>query len=93
MTIPSPRELGFPEKFDAWRPAQEEAIRVLLASKRRGKALSAPTGFGKTGVVLAYALLTKEPTCIVTDNRGLQDQYMEDGVCLGMVDIRGRRNY
>lgn len=42
---------------------------------------------------VAYALITKLPTCFITDNRGLQDQLMGDFSPIGMVDIRGRRNY
>lgn len=93
MTIPSPRELGFPEKFAEWRPPQLEALRLLLSSTKRVKALSAPTGFGKTAVYVAYAILSQKPTCFVTESRGLQDQLMGDYAGVGMVDIRGRRNY
>lgn len=91
--IPQPRDLGFPEKFASWRPAQVEALRLLLSSAKRVKALSAPTGFGKTAVYIAYAILSKLPTCFVTDSRALQDQLMDDFRCVGLVDIRGRRNY
>lgn len=42
---------------------------------------------------MAHALLTGQPTCIVTDNRALQDQLMADYASIGLVDIRGRRNY
>jgi Rad3-related DNA helicase len=66
---------------------------MLIASPKRVKALSAPTGFGKTAVYVAYALLSNKPTCFVTDNRGLQDQLMRDYAEIGLVDIRGRRNY
>lgn len=93
MKIPTPHELGLPEKFDRWRPSQEEALHYLLNSQKRMKAVSAPTGFGKTAVYVAYALITKEPTCIVTDSRALQDQLMEDFSSVGLTDIRGRRNY
>lgn len=93
MHIPTPQELGFPEKFDTWRPSQVEALRVLLSSSKRVKALSAPTGFGKSAVYVAYALLTQRPTCFVTDSRALQDQLLKDFEGVGLVDIRGRRNY
>ena len=42
---------------------------------------------------VGHALLTKEPTCFVTDSRALQDQLMNEFGSIGMVDIRGRRNY
>lgn len=93
LHIPAPHELGFPPKFDSWRPPQIEALRLLLTSTKRVKALSAPTGFGKTPVYVAYALITKLPTCFVTDSRALQDQLLRDFESVGLVDIRGRRNY
>lgn len=82
-----------PAKFDRWRAPQLDALRRLLASTRRVKALNAPTGFGKTLVYMAYALITKTPTCFVTASRALQDQLMEDFAGVGLVDLRGRRNY
>lgn len=93
MRIPSPREIGLPAKYETWRPVQEEAIRLMLASQKRNKVVNLPVGSGKTIVVIAYAVIIKEPLCVVTENRGLQDQYMEDGKGCGMVDIRGRNNY
>lgn len=93
MRIPTPRELGLPEKYERWRPVQEDALRKMLASTKRTKVVSAPVGSGKTAIVIAYAIITKEPTCVVTESRGLQTQYMEDGQGCGMVDIRGRHNY
>lgn len=82
-----------PAKFDGWRSGQVEALQFLLTSKKRIKALSMPTGAGKSAVYVGWALITKEPTCFVTDNRALQDQLMDDFKPVGMVDIRGRRNY
>lgn len=92
-TLPSPAELGMPEKFTGWRPNQEQALHFLLNSSKRVKALCAPTGSGKSADVVGYALSTGQPTCIVTDNRALQDQYCEEFKSIGMVDLRGRRNY
>ena len=93
MKIPTPQELGLPDKFDSFRPSQIEALQWLLGSQRRTKALSMPTGSGKSLVYVAYALIIKEPTCIVTDSRALQDQLMADFEPVGLVDLRGRRNY
>lgn len=62
-------------------------------SKSRIIAVSAPTGFGKSPAYVAHAILSGEPTCIVTNSRGLQDQLMRDFKEIGMVDIRGRSNY
>lgn len=93
QTIKTPAELGFPAKFDSWRPPQLDALRRLLRSTKRVKALTAPTGFGKTAVYMAYALITQLPTCFVTSSRALQDQLMADFAGVGLVDLRGRRNY
>ena len=92
-SIPSPVECGLPDKFDRWRASQAEAIRVMITSEKRVTALSAPTGFGKSPAYVAFALLSKKPTCIVTNSRGLQDQLMRDYQSIGLVDIRGRANY
>jgi Rad3-related DNA helicase len=90
-TIPSPGELGF--NLPSWRAKQEEAIHVIITSDKRVTGLCAPTGFGKSPVAVAAAILSGVPTCIVTSSRGLQDQYMREFSHMGMVDIRGRRNY
>lgn len=89
--IPSPGELGL--NINSWRSGQEDFILNSLISPKRFKVGCAPTGFGKTFSTLAIAILSKVPTCIVTENRGLQDQYMRDGKSVGLVDLRGRRNY
>lgn len=92
--IPSPHDCGLPEQFDQWRPKQEEALEWLRhRATKRIKGVCAPTGFGKTAVYVADALLSGEPTCFVTENRALQDQLMREFGSVGMVDIRGRKNY
>lgn len=93
MKLPTPQELGLPEKFARWRPVQEEALAFLLTSQKRTKALCMPTGSGKSAVYIAYALMTKRPTAFVTDSRALQDQLLVDFHSVGLVDLRGRRNY
>lgn len=93
MRLPSPQELGLPPKYERWRPVQEDALQKMLSSTKRTKVPSMPVGSGKSGVVIAYALITKRPTCIVTESRGLQVQYMEDGKSCGMTKIWGKRNY
>lgn len=93
MKIPTPQEIGLPEKFTGWRSNQEEAIETLLENKKRVGSLCAGTGFGKSAVLVSIPLINKEPTCIVTNSRGLQDQYLRDFKSIGMVDIRGKSNY
>jgi len=65
----------------------------MITSQKRVTGVSAPTGFGKTPSVIAFALLSGKPTCVVTASRGLQDQYMQDFESIGLVDLRGRSNY
>lgn len=91
--LPTPAELGLSAKFDKWRAGQEEAVNLILHNPKRTTALCQPTGFGKSLVHVAAAILSKKPTCIVTKTRGLQSQYMADFEEIGMVDLRGRRNY
>lgn len=81
------------EKFEAWRPEQEESIRVTVTEQRRTSVMCAPTGFGKTASYVGSSLISGEPTCIVTANKGLADQLMADFESVGLVDIRGRANY
>lgn len=89
--IPAPSHLGL--DLPSWRAGQEEAISVMITSPTRIKTLCMPTGFGKSAVGLAAAVLSGKPTAIITSSRGLQDQYMRDGASMGLVDLRGRRNY
>jgi Rad3-related DNA helicase len=91
--VPSPTDCGLPTKFSHWRSNQEHSIGVMITSPKRFIALSAPTGFGKSPAYVAYALLSKKPTCVVTNSKGLQTQLMDDYASCGMVDIRGRGNY
>ena len=91
--IPSPGEIGLPEKFSAWREGQEEAISVMITDPHRVIALCMPTGSGKSPVYTAASILSGEPTCIVTSSRSLQDQLLADFKSIGMVDLRGRSNY
>lgn len=96
MKIPTPIELGLPEKFhDGWRPNQEAAFDLLMRHHqgKRTKSLCMPTGSGKSGLNVGYAVWTQEPTCIVTQNNGLLKQYMDDFESMGMVSILGRANY
>lgn len=93
MKIPTPREIGLPDKFDKWRPGQEDAIERIIVNPKRVSGILQPTGSGKSAVIVGAALLSKEPTCVVTYSKALQSQYMNDFESIGMVDIRGRSNY
>lgn len=93
MILPSPTDLGLPEKFERWRPVQEEMITNLLLSTKRIKAPEAPTGSGKSGAYLGYIGITKRPTVIVTDSLGLMSQILRDAAPLGAVELKGRQQY
>lgn len=93
MKIPSPQQLNLPDNFDSWRSSQEDAISQCVSTKKRVTAISAPTGFGKSVLVVATARLSNEPTCIVTNSRGLQFQYLDEFKNSGLVNLMGRNNY
>lgn len=89
----SPPELGFPEKFQTFRPAQEEAIHHVLTSEKRFVGIGAPPGVGKTAVAFALAKLLGGRTVILTANLGLERQYLSELGSAGLVGMRGRANY
>jgi ATP-dependent DNA helicase DinG len=91
--VKPPLEFGLPEKFSKWRINQEAMIDFMQRSDKRVISICAPTGSGKSPAYIAYAMSDDVPTAIVTDSRGLQDQLMADFGSIGLVDLRGRRNY
>lgn len=93
MKLLSPPEYGLPEQFDHWRPTQEHAMTTMLECKKRVMAVCAPTGLGKSLLAVGAAKISNLPTCIVTNSKGLQNQYLKDFQSVGMVDIRGKKNY
>lgn len=93
MKIPSPQSLGFPEKYEKWRPNQEDAIRAMVTDTTKATTICATTGFGKTATYVAGSIISGEPTCIVTNSISLQDQIGKEFKKIGMVDIRGRGQY
>lgn len=93
MKVPTPQQLGLPEKFDSWRPTQEACLERLMTATQRVKAGQMPTGSGKSPVLVGYAIHTNEPTCIVTRDNGLLKQYMDDFGSIGLVSIMGRGQY
>jgi ATP-dependent DNA helicase DinG len=93
--LPHPTELGFPDKFARWYPDQLDAIDRTVFNTRRFTALGMPTGSGKSVTGIAVALLHPEVTRAIylTSTKGLQDQLATDFAELGLVDLRGQRNY
>lgn len=94
--FPSPQELGLPDKFKAWRPNQARVIQDALESKKRVKLQLQRPGAGKSVSYMAVALMLamkKLRTLILTINKSLQDQLMDDFAEIGLVDIRGKSSY
>lgn len=86
----SPADLGLPDKFEAFRPAQLEAIDYAATSDKRFVAMGLPTGAGKSLIAAAIQKLTGLKAVYLTATKGLQDQVGRD---FGAADVRGRANY
>lgn len=93
IDLPPPPAFGFPERFGSWRPNQTHAITTVTDGQSRFYALVCPTGFGKSILYVAAAVLSGKRTVFLTSSKGLQSQLLRDFADLGMVDIRGRSNY
>lgn len=92
--IPTPQELGMPEKFhDGLRALQEDMIYKWFNSDKRHKVFCAPTGIGKTLFYIYLARMTNTPTVILTSTRGLQKQVFREFESLGLLNIMGKSNY
>jgi ATP-dependent DNA helicase DinG len=94
-TLPPPCDLGFPAKFSSWYEDQITAIDKVVFNKLRFTALGMPTGSGKSVTGIAAALLhgKVERALYLTSTKGLQDQLAQDFQDLGLIDVRGQRNY
>ena len=93
VNFPTPRSLGLPPQYTEWRAHQEEAIKVIDASKSPVVALMLPPGAGKSLIYMAYSVWRNLRVCVLTSNRLLQTQIFNDFASLGVVDIRGQANY
>lgn len=93
--LPSPVELGFPDKFREYYDDQLEAIDRIVGNPHRFTALAMPTGSGKslTGMTAAMLHPTVRRSVYLTSTKGLQDQLQTDFEPIGLVDLRGARNY
>lgn len=90
-----PEDLGL-SKYQAYRnhpvtgdPIQLQAIEFAAYTDKRFVGLHAPPGIGKSLIGLSVAKLVGGRAAILTATKGLQDQYVKDGV----VDVRGKANY
>jgi ATP-dependent DNA helicase DinG len=95
LELPSPVDLGFADKFGEWRQEQLEGITRAVESGTRFIGLSMPTGSGKSLTKVASAMIHPDVrrTLFLTGTKGLQDQDKTDFESVGLVDVRGQRNY
>jgi ATP-dependent DNA helicase DinG len=91
--FPKPSDLGLPAKFADWRPGQAQAVRDSIYCPTRFLIQNAPTGLGKTLMYIAAMLNQRQKTVILTSTKGLQDQLIRDFGEIGLVEVRGRKNY
>lgn len=93
--FPPPPAFGLPAKFDKWRDDQIVAFTRMLDSPTRFVGLNMPTGSGKTLAYMAAMVLQGESKrgVALTHSKGLQDQLRTDFEGMGVLDIRGQRNY
>lgn len=92
MSSISPHDLGLPPAFSHWRHGQWQAIETGLSTPHRFVVHNAPTGFGKSVVCMAHAILSGERSIYCTSTKGLQDQLANEGYN-DLADLRGRQNY
>lgn len=90
----TPADLGLPaERFPAYRPGQMRAILDVAGDERRWSLLSAPTGAGKSLINVSLTKLLDVRALYLVGTKGLQSQLLPEFESVGMVDIRGHRNY
>lgn len=105
--IPSPASLNL--NYDEWRDAQIEAIQWIEESgwldgsgshgskfkTRKVKVLEAPTGSGKTGIVLGLAAKNPELRFLVLAATKLEQEQFEANMTAksNAISIRGRPNF
>lgn len=81
--------------FPKPRLGQLEIVRQIVEGFHGGYdhvLLDAPTATGKSPIAVAVSRCIG-PAYILTSQKSLQDQYMEDFKKIGMVTVKGRANY
>jgi len=91
--------------FPTIREAQSKSLDAIVESARAGKKftlIEAPTGVGKSGLLIAAASWAKTRPCgpgmrsgayILSTQKTLTAQYMRDFAEMGLLELRGRGNY
>ena len=64
--IPAPIYFGLPEKFDRWRPYQDEACFLMLQPSPRFTMAVCPTGFGKSLTYITAAMASEGRSVILS---------------------------
>lgn len=85
-----------PGSFGNWRSGQFEAIQNSKASKKRVVGQAAPTGVGKSLILMGEAVMSDGRSLILTSTKTLQDQYVETFQAQlqdRITDLRGQSNY
>lgn len=91
--LPNPPTFGINgDKFPRWRNGQAEAVSDIICSPVMFDLCVGPTGFGKSLVYIAAALLSGKRVLVLTSTKALQSQLMADfgDIC---TEIKGRANY
>ena len=87
----SPEDLGLPEKFSDFRPAQVDALERISRSDKKVILLQAPTGSGKTLVMAAMGKHLDTQVLYTCHTKQLQGQVVGDFPYA--VELKGRANY
>lgn len=89
MSHPLALKLGIP----GWRDGQYQAIINSRSSPRRFIGQCAPTGSGKSNILVGEAVESGARTLILTSSKALQRQYANTFAHLNILDIQGKANY
>jgi ATP-dependent DNA helicase DinG len=90
--------------FPTIRDAQRKAMAAIVKAQAEGKKfviIEAPTGIGKSGIAIAAASWAKTWSApgyergahILTPQKILAQQYMNDFANFGLLELRGKANY
>lgn len=90
----TPEELGLPSRYTEFRPAQVEAVDMVVEAIDRGVrfvGLGLPTGSGKTLVARTLQKYTGMRAVVLTSTKGLQQQYCQEFA--DAANVMGKDNY
>lgn len=90
--LPPPYVLGLPERFQEWRPFQEEAT-LAITDAEAPLVQVQPTGSGKSLCYMSAALLGFTRAVFLTSTKSLQRQLLAEFGPLGLVEVKGRNAY